>query len=127
MAAMGVASALCAGTAGADPKSGEVFPLDCDNGETYTVVVKGNGEFTPGHDLDSTTVLVPVSFGEFTGTVTDPDGNVVDTITEPEAAKGESAEGLEDPVTCTFSTSFEDDGLTFTFSGSVVGRVTPGR
>jgi hypothetical protein len=35
------------------------------------------------HDLASTTILVPTSFGEFHGSVTDSDGNVIDEFVDP--------------------------------------------
>ena len=126
-----VAGALLAGAtaipASADPKKGEVIPLDCDNGKSYRVVVNGNGEFTPGHDLDSTAVLIPLAFGPFTGTVTDSDGNVVETINEPGSSKGESAKRAKNAVTCSFEFSGTEDGLTFTGRGTVVVRITPAK
>ncbi|MGH9152227.1 MAG: hypothetical protein ACRD03_07505 [Acidimicrobiales bacterium] len=134
MVALGMASTLVVGAAGADPK-GEAIPLDCDNGQSYVVYVNGNGEFTPGHVADGTAVVVPVAFGEFTGTVRDPDGDVVETFSEPGSTKGRSAKGVKDPVTCSFSFSFVGDGsdpefpegYSFEGSGTVVVRLTPSR
>ena len=119
-------STLVVGAAGADPK-GEAIPLECDNGKSYTVNTNGNGEFTPGLVADGTAVFVPIAFGDFSFTVTDGSGNVVDSGTEPGAAKGQSAKGVKDAVTCTFSFSGTEDGFTFTGSGSVVARITPSR
>jgi hypothetical protein len=135
LVALGMASTLVVGAAGADPKGGEAIPLECDNGQSYVVYVNGNGEFTPGHVADGTAVLVPVAFGQFTGTVRDPSGAVVDTFSEPGSAKGQSARGVKDPVTCTFSFSFVSDGsdpelpegYSFEGTGSVVVRITPSR
>ena len=135
IAALGCASTLLAGIAGADPTRGEAVPLVCDNGQTYLVAVNGNGEFTPGHDTESTTTFVPVSFGTFTGTLRDPSGNVVETFSEPGASKGRSAKGVKDPVTCTFSFTEVSDGsdphfpagYTFSGSGSVVVRIVANR
>ena len=119
-----------AGAASADPK-GEVVPLVCDNGSTYEVAVMGNGPFTPGHDLASTSVLVPTAFGEFHGTVTDSAGNVIDEFTAPAMTKGSSGDQARATTTsCTFTVTdtFEDPELgllTFTGTGSVTGFVTP--
>jgi hypothetical protein len=115
--------------ANADPK-GEVVPLVCDNGLAIDVAVSGNGLWTPGHDTDSTAMLIPVSFGEFTGTITDEEGNVVETFTDPPATRGQSTKAPRDYITCTFtfSDTFEDPELgllTFEGSGSVTGFVTP--
>ncbi len=131
LAAGGLLLGLAAAPANADPRKGELIPLDCDNGRSYTIAVNGNGEFTPGHDVNSTSMLVPVAFGAFTGTVTDSQGNVVETFTEPGAAKGRSAKNTKNTVTCTFefNDTFEENGETFTFSGSgsVTGFITPRR
>jgi len=132
--AFGVASTLLMGTAGADPK-GNVFPITCDNGQSYDVAVNGNGEFSPAHDTASNATLVPVSFGPFTGTVRDLDGNVVESFTEPGASKGQSAKGLKNAVTCSFSFTEVSDGsdpgfpagYTFSGSGTAVVRITPNR
>jgi len=123
-------SLASAGAASADPP-GDPFPVVCDNGVTYEVTLNGNGAFTPAHDLASTTILVPTAFGEFHGTVTDADGNVIDEFVDPPMVKGSSG-GHERATTtsCTFSIteSFEDPELgplTFTGEGSVTGFVTP--
>jgi hypothetical protein len=118
-----------ANVANADPK-GEVIPLACDNGLAINVAVSGNGSWTPGHDKDSTAMLTPVSFGEFTGTITDKKGNVVETFTDPPAARGQSTKAPRNYITCTFTFSytFEDPELgllTIEGSGSVTGFVTP--
>jgi hypothetical protein len=131
LAVFGMASALFVGTSGADPAKGDAVPLVCDNGKTYSAVVNGNGQFTPAHDLNSNAVLVPVSFGSTAITAVFPDGNVVN-FTEPATSKGQSAKGLKDPVTCTYTFSFTSDGsdptgppagTVVTGTGSVVGRL----
>lgn len=125
-------SVVSAGAASADPK-GEVIPLVCDNGMSYQITVNGNGEFTPGHDLASTGVMIATAFGEFHGTVTDSAGNVVDEITEPASTKGSSGDHLRaTTTTCTFTVSntFDDPELgtlTFAGEGTVTGFVTPVR
>ncbi len=126
---LAAAAAAAAAPANADPQKGELIPVDCDNGKSYTLAVNGNGEFTPGHDVDSTSMLVPVAFGSFTGTLTDSQGNVVETFTDPGVGKGQSGKNAKNTVTCTveFSVTFVEDGETFTFTGSgtVTGVITP--
>ncbi len=122
--------------AGADPVNAPEatrVPITCDNGHTYDAVVNGNGDFTPAHDVNSNAILVPLSFGEFNGTVTDADGNVVDSFTDPASAKGKaSKKQRKTQTTCsyTFGETFEDPELgtlTFSGTGTVVGFVTPSR
>ena len=120
-----------AGIAAADPPRGDIFPLDCDNGSTYQVIVTGNGEFTPAHNLANTSMLIPTAFGEFHATLSDSEGNVIEEETQPPAIKGNSGNHQRaTTATCTFTLtdSFEDPALgtlTFTVEGSVTGFVTP--
>ena len=85
------------------------------------------------HDLASTTILVPTSFGEFHGTVTDSDGNVIDEFVDPPMTKGSSgnqARATTTSCTVTIAEIFDDPvlgTLTFTGEGSVTGFVTPVR
>ena len=133
--ALGLVVSLVPSLAGADPSGGETFPLVCNNGTTYQATSNGNGEFTPAHDLGGTGVFVPVSFGTFSGTIRNAQGQVVDSFTEPGTSKGQSAKGLSNPVTCTFSFTEVSDGsdpefpagYTFSGTGSAVVRLTPGR
>jgi hypothetical protein len=120
-----------AAPAHADPQ-GDTFAVVCDNGSTYAVTANGNGAFTPAHDAASTTVLVPTSFGEFHGTVTNAEtGELIDTFTEPASMKGKSERPRATSVHCTFSFSgdeFDPDlGITIHFegTGTVTGFVTP--
>ena len=118
---------VTAGAAAADPvnaKNAIRTTLRCDNGQAYDVVVNGNGEFTPAHDLDSNAVLKPFAFGELTITVTDP-GDNTRTFTEPATAKRNA--GKKDLVGCTFTFGSTEDGLTFTVSGTVLVKITGGR
>ncbi len=130
--------ALMGGTASADPvnaKGSFVTDLVCDNSQTYTVVVNGNGNFTPAHDIDSNATLIPVAFGPFSGTIRDAQGNLVDTFTEPGTSKGQSAKGGKDLVTCTFTFTETSDGtdpefpagFTFTGTGTVLVKITPSK
>ena len=113
------------GVALADP-GGQPFPVVCDNGVTYQVVVAGNGQFTPAHDVATTTVLVPTAFGEITVTVTDPDGNVT-TETDPAVNKGSASRPRATTTTCTFHIEDSQDGFSVVVDGSVTGFVTPAR
>jgi hypothetical protein len=130
-----VASVLGSGmrAAGADPKGG-VTILTCDDGSTYETVVAGNGNWTPAHDTNSNTILVPTWFGDFHGTLRDADGNVIeDFVEEGDSPKGQSATNKGDIVACTFSfTEVSDgsdpefpEGFTFTGVGEVRGFATP--
>lgn len=134
IAAMAAASVLgSVGTATADPVNApesELVPLVCTDGTTYTVVVNGNGDFTPGHDADSTAMLIPTGFGPFHGVITDEDGNVVDEFTDPAVSKGSSTKPRGTATHCTFSftetfTIPELGLVTFHGTGSVDGFVTP--
>ena len=126
--AAGLALGVAAAPAGAGPVK-ETVPLVCDNGRTYTAVLNGNGEFTPARDVDSNSVFVPLSFGEFSFTITDSQGNVLDSDTEPGVAKGQSGKNAKNTITCTFSFTgtevVEGETLTFTGGGSVTGYITP--
>ena len=136
VAAMAVGWA--AGTAGADPvnapRAQDPFTVTCGN-RSYEVVTNGNGEFTPAHDINGTSMLIPVNFGPFTGTIRDADGNEVDSFTEEGTTKRHAAKNSKDLVECTFSFSEVSDGsdpefpagYTFTGEGTVTGRITPAR
>jgi hypothetical protein len=68
-------SVVMAGTAGADPvnaKKGESLVLECDALGTIEIATNGNGQWTPGHVIGSTQMLIPYAFHfEFTS----PDGD----------------------------------------------------
>ena len=123
--AAGVTVLAAGGVAAADPM-GEAFPVVCDNGVTYQVVVAGNGQFTPAHDVASNSLLVPTAFGEITVTATDPEGNVT-TETTPPVSKGSASPPLATTTRCTFHVEGSEDGFTFVAEGSVTGFVTPVR
>jgi hypothetical protein len=123
-----------AATAMAAPPEQDAIPLVCDDGNTYEVVVNGNGAFTPGRLLGSTGVLVPTAFGETTFRAVLPGGEVIEE-TDPGSAKGGgnvSAHNPRETVTCTFELTDtleeEEDGLpagtVITISGTVTGFLT---
>jgi hypothetical protein len=100
--AAGAAALVPAGVAAADPV-GDTFPIACDNGITYTAVGSpGHGAFTPAFDTASNTVLVPVVFGEVTGTLS-KDGSIIDTFTSEGGVKGSGKQ--RDLVNCTYTFS----------------------
>ena len=117
--------------ASADPK-GDVVTIACDNGNTYSAVVKGNGDWTPAHDLASNTILVPTAFGESTFTITDSEGNVIDSETDPGSTKGHANKPRKTSTDCTFSFGGTEEDpdlgtLTFSATGTVSGFTTPAR
>ena len=140
-AALVVVVPVMAGSAGADPthaKNAGPISLVCDNGQTYSAVTNsGNSNtqtFSPAHDIASTSVLVPVSFGAYTGTLTDSSGAVIQQSTDPPATKGNSQGAGSTPINCTytFSNTFtvtEPGGdlppgtYTLTGSGSATGFI----
>ncbi|MEY2514213.1 MAG: hypothetical protein QOJ89_1571 [bacterium] len=139
LAAGGLLLAVAAAPAGADPK-GDPVTIVCDNGQTYYATTPEGGnddhsrnDFTPALDSAGTSVLVPVSFGEFHGAVTDTSGNVLFEFVEPASSKGPGAAHGKNTTNCTYSFSGEfvdeQSGETrvFTGSGTVTGFVTPRR
>ena len=128
--AMGTAVLTAAPPASADPAKGQPVLLECDNGQSYVTVVRGNGNWTPVHDTASNSIFIPTSFGEQSGTITDEAGNVVEEFTEPPSTKGASEKARGTATSCTFSVTFtfEDPDLgllTGSVSGDVSGFYTP--
>lgn len=129
LATLGLAS-----SATADPgDASNPIVLVCDNGNTYTTTVAGNGAFTPAHDLGSTSILVPTAFGEFHGVVTDSSGAVLGEFTEPPTTKGKATKARATSTTCSFEiseTGFDEEFgqvVTFTADGTVTGFISPVR
>jgi hypothetical protein len=117
-------AALAALPASAAPARAGAVTVQC-GATTYQTWVNGNGQFTPAHDLASTSTLIPLAFGPITFTVTDPNGVVVESGTDPAAAKGSSAHAAGGQW-CTFSiTGTDEAGFTFSATGDVLGMVTP--
>lgn len=104
-------------TVNADPKPDGNIVLTCD-GESYDVVVAGNGAWTPAHDLDSTLIGVPVAFGEFTGTFT-PNGGEPESFTEPPFAKPHQPRTNNIILECSYTVSGAFPDGTFSGAGSV--------
>ena len=118
-----VAAAIAPG-AGADPtnaKNATQLYATCGS-QTVNVVVIGNGEFTPAHDLASTSVFIPTAFDTtFTFTPSGGGGPSVETDTSAKAAR------LANTVTCTIplQTLFSGPQGTGTIQGTVTGFFTP--
>ncbi len=116
------AAAAIAPTAGADPinaKNSLQLQAVCGS-QTYSVVVNGNGEFTPAHILGGTSVFIPTAF-DITFTFTPTGGP---TMTETDTAV--KAAPIRDTITCTIPLqSFSFPEGTVTIQGTVTGFLTP--
>jgi len=127
---LAVAVAACASlapvadAAPTNAKKALFITIVCPSG-TYEAVVNGNGAFTAAHAVDSNTVLIPIAFGEFRGTFTDPDG-IVSTVTDPPLAKGNAVPANGRVELCNYSVEQFFDGASFVGGGSVTGFI-PGR
>jgi len=117
-----LAAVAIASTAGADPthaKNANQLQAVCGT-LNFTVVVNGNGEFTPAHIIGSTSVFVPTSFN-ITSTFT-PTGGPTFTETDTSA----KAAPWKNTMTCTIPfQSFPSPQGTFTLEGTVTGFLTP--
>jgi hypothetical protein len=122
LAAIAVGALVLAPGALADPvnaKNSLVIPASCDNGQSYRVAVNGNGEFSPAHDLGSTSVFVPQAFDltfEFTPTEGSPES-------ETETAAKHNVHGNVTTCSIDFTQSFPEGS--FHLFGTVTGFFTP--
>jgi hypothetical protein len=118
-----LAAAAIAPTAGADPvnaKNSLQIEAMCPGMDPLTVVVNGNGEFTPAHVLGSTSVFIPTAF-DTTFTFTPTGGS-----TETEHDTSAKAAPIRNTITCTIPfQSFPSPFGTFTIEGTVTGFLTP--
>lgn len=124
-----VVAGAAAGMAAADPaKAPGSTPITITCGSaTYHAVVNGNGAWSPAHDLNSNSILIPVAFGVETDVFTDPSGNVT-TSTNPPRAKGSSAPKGAPLLNCSYHLALSfPDGSSVTVDGTVTGFVTPAR
>jgi hypothetical protein len=91
------------------------------SGGPITVVVNGNGEFTPAHVVGSTSVFIPTAFN-VTFTFTPTGGSPMsETDTSAKAAR------IKNTVTCAIplQTLFSGPEGTGTIEGTVTGFFTP--
>lgn len=118
-----LAAVAIAQTAGADPvnsKNSMQIEAMCPGMDPFTVVVNGNGEFTPAHVLGSTSVFIPTAFDTFF-TFTPISGP-----TEMDHDTSAKAAPISNTITCTIPfQSFSSPFGTFTIEGSVTGFLTP--
>jgi hypothetical protein len=115
-------SVSVASAAPANAPSSTSFDLACDNGETYTIVLNGNGPFTPGHVIDGNgRTLIPVAFAV---EGVDEDGNLI--FSDSGSKKGRM-NGLTGRMTdCTFSDIVETPDFVVTISGTATVYEVPG-
>jgi hypothetical protein len=116
------------GSATADPsgaKKSAPVTVVCGN-TTYDTVANGSGEWSPAHDLNSNSVLIPVAFGIETDVFT-PTGGSPETSLTPARAKGSSSPNGRTPLDCSYTIgplTFPEG--TFEASGTVTGFITSG-
>jgi hypothetical protein len=97
------------GAAAADPTAMSL-ELVSDNGKTYSVTVNiGSGALTPAFDAESNSVLVPVTFGAFSGTLFD-DQETRSSLHRAGGDQGRLREEPQGPVTCSFTIDEVSDG-----------------
>ena len=119
----GLTAGALAPLAGADPtnsKRATTINAVC-NGQNVTVVVNGNGTFTPAHVVGSRAVFVPTAFN-LTFTFTPTGGSpIVETDTASKAGP------LKNLTTCTIplQTIFSGPEGAATIQGTVTGFFTP--
>lgn len=111
--------ALSAGPASAAPTRAPNalwVTATCDD-NVFRMVVNGNGGFPAAHDVNSTRVFVPVSFGKTT-VIGDP-GSPQEF---PASTKGSAAPKGHPLITCDWTGDSEVfEGVTYTASGTVKG------
>lgn len=119
---------VVAGSATADPsgaKNSAPVTVVC-GATTYHAVANGNGAWTPAHDLDSNTVLIPVAFGIETDVFT-PVGGPSQVTFSPARAKGSASPNGHPPINCSYTVGpFVFPEGTFVAFGTVTGFVTSG-
>ena len=124
IALFAIVLAVFAESASADPvnaKKSAVVTLDC-NGTPVVLSVNGNGEWTPGHVLGSSAVLIPTAFN-ITASFT-PTGGTTETETDTSAKHRQPSSAVTCEVPAALNTFTSHEG-TFTLSGTVTGFFTP--
>ena len=117
-----IAIALAMGVIANASAAKEEIDLDCGADGAITVLVNGNGRFSPGRIVDGG-VVIPVAFSNQHNTFTDNEGNVF-TEDPPDVTKGNGNPGKnKDLITCDFAGAFEDENGSGTFSGTVTAVV----
>jgi len=121
LAALAAAAAVPASNA--DPiraKGATQITATC-GAQQVTVVVNGNGEFTPAHVIGSTSVFIPTAF-DLTFTFTPTGGTPM-----PETDTSSKAAPISPTTTCTIplQTLFSGPEGTGMIEGTVTGFFTP--
>ena len=111
--ATAAAATLMVGPAAlAAPKAGVVFDVSCPGLGAFEVVTPPNdASFTPAFAVDTHQVFIPY---RVTGTVT-VGGQVVEEFEDVKPAPVPA-----DAITCTFTATFTEGGLTATVSGTAL-------
>ncbi len=101
-------------------KNATLISASC-NGQLVTVVVNGNGEFSPGHVIGSTSVFIPTAL-DLTFSFTPTGGS-----TESETDTSAKAAPIQDTTTCDvpLQTLFSGPEGVATIEGTVTGFFTP--
>jgi hypothetical protein len=118
---------VSAGAALADPGNApKSAPITIICGNTiYDAVANGNGNWTPAHDLNSTSVLIPVAFGVERDVFTDPSGNQTISFSPPRTKGSANPHGAP-LINCSYHLALSfPDGSSFVADGTVTGFVTP--
>jgi hypothetical protein len=125
LAFAGVAVASATADPTGSPRSTQVTII-CDD-TTYQAVVNGNGAWSPAHDLNSTSTLIPVAFGVETDVFTPSGGSPEISYTTPRAKVSAPNGALL--LNCSYQVGplTFPDGSTFQANGTVTGFVTPAR
>jgi hypothetical protein len=120
-----LAGAAVAGPINAQSPNSFVVTLDCDNRDSFDAIVVG-ADWSPGHVIGQLGVFHVLAFPTFVGTVTDPEGNVVEQVSEPARFRGQGnvPASATDVTTCSFEVEFHEGGFTITVLGTVTGYIT---
>ena len=112
LSAVTAAGLALASPASAAPKNGPTFDVSCPGMGTFQVVSPpGNGDFTPVFSATMHGAFIPYAVH---GTVTSG-GQVVDQFDYVKAAPVPSS-----AVTCSFSATFTEEGMTVDVTGTAV-------
>jgi hypothetical protein len=110
-----------ASAAPANAKNSMVVHATCQ-GTPLTVVVNGNGEWTPAHVVGSTSVFIPTAF-DLTFSFT-PTGGAPESETDTSVKAHQPTNAVTCDIPAPENTFTSPDG-TFTISGTVTGFFTP--
>jgi hypothetical protein len=112
--------------AGADPsRNAFQLPIDCGSAGTFTVAVFSNAPWSPGLDMSSNSVVVPIRVAE-TGTFYPADGSDPVVVFSDQLEKN-TPQNKAPKLECTFRDEFENVDGTFVVTGEVTVFMTPAR